>query len=131
MPVAEGPTLIFDGDCAFCTRCAAWLAARLPSHVQVLTAQRAPLAALGLSPEQANDAAWWIDATGQKHRGHRAIAAALTACGGPWRRLGKPLTWPGISLLAAATYELVARNRHRLGCRNCKKKTTRGGPALE
>ena len=124
------PALVYDGDCGFCQRCADWIVTRLEVDVHVVASQQAPLAALGLNPEQAADAAWWIDGDRTQHRGHRAITAALGACGGSWARLGQALTWPGISLLAAAAYELIARNRHRLGCRNCLSKTTRGGPAI-
>ena len=125
------PTLIYDGDCDFCRRCADWISARLPAGTLVVASQEADLAALSLTARQASGAAWWIDAGGDQHRGYRAIAAALQACGGVWSRIGRVLTCPGISLLAAGVYELVARNRHRLGCRNCLKKTARGGPALD
>ena len=125
------PTLIYDGDCDFCKRCANWLAARLPAGVSILASPEADLAAVGLSEQQAADAAWWIDEDGTPHRGHRAIAESLRACGGNWARLGSLLILPGVSFLAAVVYELIARNRHRLGCRNCIKKTQRGGPALD
>ena len=127
---ARRPALVYDGDCVFCTRCAAWIATRLPEGTPVLASQEADLAALDLTAEQASEAAWWIDAEGDQHRGHRAIAAALRACGGGWALLGRALVWPGISFLAAGVYELIARNRHRLGCKNCVEKTQRGGPAL-
>ena len=123
------PALVYDGDCAFCGRCADWIRARLTADVAVVPAERADLAALGLTAQQAAEAAWWIDVGGRR-RGHRAIAAALGACEGVWARLGRVLAWPGISLLAAGVYALVARNRRRLGCRNCLKRTRRGGPAL-
>lgn len=126
-PEADLPALVYDGDCAFCRRCAAWIAARLPEGATVVASQQADLAALGLTPQEAADAAWWIDTNGGAHRGHRAIAAALGACAGLWSRLGRMLSRPGISLLAAGTYELIAHNRHRLGCRNCLRRTQRGG----
>ena len=129
-PEADLPALVYDGDCAFCQRCADWIAARLPAGVSVMASQEADLAGLRLSPHQAAGAAWWVDTDGRHHRGHRAIAASLRACRGGWSKVGRVLTWPGISLLAAAVYELIARNRHRLGCTNCFKKTQRGGPAL-
>ena len=44
--------------------------------------------------------------------------------------MGQALTAPLISPVAAAVYELVARNRNRLGCKNCLRRTRRGGPAL-
>ncbi|MCY3952432.1 MAG: DUF393 domain-containing protein [bacterium] len=124
------PALVYDGDCGFCQRCADWIVTRLEVDAAVVASQQAPLAALGLNPEQAADAAWWIDSDGMQHGGHRAIAAALGACGGPWARLGRTLAWPGMSLLAAGVYELVARNRHRFGCKSCLEKTRRGGPAI-
>ena len=127
----RSPALIYDGDCDFCRRCADWIAARLPADASVIAFQQADLSAAGLSERQASDAAWWIDTDGAHHRGHRAIAESLRACGGPWARLGQALTWPVISLLAAGVYDLVARNRHRLGCRNCVKKTRRGGAAFD
>ena len=130
MATPQLPALIYDGDCAFCGRCAAWIATRLPAGTLVLASGQADLDSLGLSSEQAADAAWWIDDGGDHHRGHRAIAAALRACGAGWGMLGRTLTAPGISLLAAGVYELVARNRHRFGCRNCVEKTQRGGPAF-
>lgn len=123
-------TLIYDGDCDFCRRCADWIGARLPAGTPVVAAQEADLAAAGLSEQQAIAAAWWIDTDGARHRGHRAIAESLRACGGAWARLGRLLILPGVSLLAAGVYELIARNRRRLGCENCLKKTRRGGPAL-
>ena len=126
----RSPTLIYDGDCDFCGRCADWIAARLPAGACVVASQQADLAAVGLSEQQATDAAWWIDADGTHHRGHRAIAESLRACGGSWSRLGRLLILPGVSLLAAGVYELVARNRHRLGCKNCLEKSHRGGPAV-
>ena len=123
------PTLVYDGDCAFCQRCADWIAAHVPVEVQVVPSQQADLAALGLSAQQASDAAWWIDSDSPQ-RGHRAVAAALRAAGGIWKPLGHTLTAPLISPVAAAVYELVARNRNRLGCKNCLRRTRRGGPAL-
>ena len=122
--------LVYDGDCGFCRGCADWIAARLPAGTPVLASQQAHLAGLGLTADQAAGAAWWIDGDGTRHRGHRAVAAALGACGGRWAKLGAVLTWPGVSLAAAGVYGLVARNRRRLGCRDCLTETTRGGPAL-
>lgn len=127
----RSPALIYDGDCDFCGRCADWIAARLPAGVSVVASQQADLAAVGLSAQQATDAAWWIDADGTQHSGHRAIAESLRACGGSWSRLGRLLILPGVSLLAAGVYGLVARYRHHLGCKNCIEKTQRGGPAFD
>ena len=124
------PALVYDGDCDFCRRWADWIATRLPAGTPVVASQETDLAAVGLREQQATEAAWWIDTDGAHHRGHRAIAESLRACGGSWGRLGRLLILPGVSLLAAGVYAFIARNRHRLGCKNCLKKSQRGGPAL-
>jgi predicted DCC family thiol-disulfide oxidoreductase YuxK len=110
------PLLEFDGDCGFCTRSAEWVRTRLPagSGVAVEPWQRLDLDALGLSREDVASAAWWIDRDGTKRRGHLAIAAALRAIGGAWGVVGRVLTWPVLSQLAALAYRLTARYRYRL-----------------
>jgi predicted DCC family thiol-disulfide oxidoreductase YuxK len=107
-------TLIFDGDCAFCTSSARWLQRRLPHHAEVMPWQAADLARFGLCPAQVSTAAYWIDTDGRAWRGHRGIARALTASTGAWPILGRVMELPGPRQVAAVGYALVARFRHRL-----------------
>src|ERR1700727_446258 len=70
------PTLLYDGDCAFCTRCAHALE-RIGPDAESLAWQSADLAELGITEEQATDAVQWIQIDGTIRSGHEAIAAIL------------------------------------------------------
>lgn len=114
VPPPNQPVLVYDGDCAFCTRTARWIEARLPSNVRVAPSQALDLDALGLSEHDVATAAWWVDATGRRWRGHEAVAQALRAAGGWERPVGRLLLTPPISWVAAAAYGWVARNRSKM-----------------
>lgn len=74
--------------------------------------QKADLDRLGLDAEHAARAAWWFEPSGRRLRGHRAIGAALVACGGFWRTVGLLLMLPPpIAWVATAAYALIARLR--------------------
>ena len=107
------PTLVFDGDCGFCSTAARWAGAHLGDRASVEPAQRLGkdgLDRLGLSPEDAAAAAWWVDPdAGISVRGHRAIGEALVAIGGRWRLLGRLCLVAPTSWVAAAVYGLTAR----------------------
>jgi len=98
--------LVYDGDCGFCTSAARWAGGERAAW-QELGAGR--LARLGLTVEEARDAAWWVDETG-RYRGHLAIGHALAERS----PLGRALLVPPLSWLGAAVYPLAARWRHRL-----------------
>lgn len=106
--------LIYDGDCGFCTRTAAWLRRRLPKGYEVQASQRlADLEELGLDRRRVHEAAYWIDPDGRRHRGHRAIIRALESSRGVLGLLSKAAgAWP-LDSLASWVYAVVARNRHR------------------
>lgn len=106
-------TLVFDGDCAFCTSSARWIERRLPSDVAVVPWQRQDLDALGLTEDDVTRAAWWLDGD-QRAPGHLAVGRALEAMGGAWRPLGWLCRVPPTSWVAAGAYRLVARYRHRM-----------------
>lgn len=108
------PTLVFDGDCAFCTSSARLLARIVGPAAAIVPWQRTDLAALGIGEEQASAAVQWVGRDGAVRSGHEAIAAALIAAGRPWSLAGRLLLLPGLSRLAALAYRLVAENRQRL-----------------
>lgn len=108
------PTLVFDGDCAFCTSCVRWLEKRVRPDADIVAWQLADLDALGVSEEQAADAVQWARPDGAVLAGHEAIAAMLSTAGPIWRIAGRILLLPGVSWMAARAYRLVAVNRHRL-----------------
>lgn len=117
MPPPRVPVLIYDGDCGFCTSVAAAISHRWRAPAEVAAWQHlgdGGLADLGLTTEEAQQAAWWVDTEGRRFRGHMAVAKALTAAGG-WRRMvGAVLLVPPVSWAAALGYRLVVRYRYRL-----------------
>lgn len=114
---AAGPVLVYDGECGFCRRCAAWVAAVLPRRPEIVPWQSTDLAALGLTAERCSAALQWVGTPRAGARrirsGHLAVAALLRHAGGPWWILGAILATPPASWLAAGAYAWVARNRHR------------------
>lgn len=106
-------TLLYDGDCGFCTTCVHALE-RIGPDAEIVAWQLADLAQLGVSEAQAADAVQWVEPDGEVRSGHEAIAAALISAAGIWRPIGRALLLPGISWLAARAYLLIAHNRYRL-----------------
>jgi predicted DCC family thiol-disulfide oxidoreductase YuxK len=109
----ERSVLLYDGDCAFCTKCARGLE-RIGPDAEIVAWQLTGLDELGITEEQAADAVQWVQIDGTVRSGHEAIAAVLNSAGGIWKIIGHILLLPGISLMAAKAYRLVVRNRYRL-----------------
>ena len=107
-------TLVYDGDCGFCTATARWAQRRLSDDYRVVPSQLADLDAVGLTQEDVVRSAWWIDPDGTRWDEHRSIAKALGAMKAPWPALGRMLTFGPISPLARWAYRLVANNRFRI-----------------
>lgn len=105
--------LLYDGDCAFCTRCAD-LIERIGPDAEIVPWQFSDLPELGVSAVQASEAVQWVGSDGEVRSGHEAIAAVLGRAGWPWRVAGRTLVLPGLSWFAAKAYRLVADNRYRL-----------------
>lgn len=117
MGVARSELLVFDGDCGFCTFSAEWVARDWPPGPRAVAWQHLGadgLAAVGLSPGQAQQAAWWVDGMGHLSKGHRAVAKSLTACRGPKKYVGIMISSPPLSWVAAVVYSLIVRYRYRL-----------------
>jgi predicted DCC family thiol-disulfide oxidoreductase YuxK len=113
MSPRERPILVYDGDCAFCTKCVHVLE-RIEPDAEIVPWQFADLAELGITEEQAAAAVQWIQLDGTVRSGHAAIAGVLSTAGRIWKTIGRVLLLPGVSWLAAKGYGLVARNRYRL-----------------
>jgi predicted DCC family thiol-disulfide oxidoreductase YuxK len=108
------PTLVFDGDCAFCSRSAEVARRVLPADCAIVPWQWADLGALGVTAERARSEVLWIEPDGRVSGGARAVARGLRAAGLPWSLLGVALSLPPVSWVAPAVYRLVAANRYRL-----------------
>ena len=108
------PTLLFDGDCAFCTRSAELARRVLPASVDVVAWQFADLDGFGTTAERAQAEVLWVDRDGAVSGGAPAVARALRAAGLPWAAFGVVLSVPPVRWVAPFVYRLVAANRYRL-----------------
>ncbi|WDZ86664.1 thiol-disulfide oxidoreductase DCC family protein [Micromonospora cathayae] len=110
----ERSTFVYDGDCAFCTRCAEFIERRIPTEVTVVPWQFADLDALGLTVAECEEAVQWVGADGSRAAGPDAIARLLGTSNAGWRAGGGLLRLPPVRVAAWPVYRWVARNRHRL-----------------
>ena len=119
-------TLVYDGDCGFCTTSANWIAGHWPEEGgpvaipwQRLT--EADVEETKLTQSEFERAAWWIQGN-TCEEGSRAVAHALIAARGIWSIIGRILLAPPISWVAPLGYRIVARYRYRLpgGTPACK-----------
>jgi predicted DCC family thiol-disulfide oxidoreductase YuxK len=112
------PWLVFDGDCAFCTSSAQWLADRLDRpggpNVRLVPWQFTDLAALGTTAQRAQREVLWVATDGTIHGGAAAFADWLKFRGGAYAIAGHLMSLPFVRLLAAAVYRVIAKNRHRM-----------------
>jgi predicted DCC family thiol-disulfide oxidoreductase YuxK len=108
------PALVFDGDCAFCSRSAALARRILPADCAVVPWQQVDLATAGITAERARTEVLWIDRAGAVTGGAAAVARALRAAGGFLALIGLLLSLPPIRWAAPPVYRLVAANRYRL-----------------
>lgn len=117
MTGVEHSILIYDGDCGFCTAAAMWVSASWRSAARAVPFQALgseDLAGFGLTPDDVRKTAWWVDSSGRRDGGHRAVGRALLECRG-WRRvLGRAVLLPALSVISRSGYALVSRYRHML-----------------
>lgn len=111
---ADVPVLVYDGDCAFCTRSVRFIERRIRRRPRIAAWQHLDLASLGLTREMCETAVQWVGVDGEVASGHRAVSRTLIHGGGGWRVLGRLIVLPGVDVLAGILYRWVARNRHRL-----------------
>ena len=105
-------TLLFDGDCGFCSS-SARLAARLAPAVEVRPYQDVDLTAFGVTAAQCAGALQWLGRGGPA-AGSAAVARLLLVAGRGWPVVGRVLLAPGIRRVADGVYRAVAANRYRL-----------------
>ncbi|MBS2964551.1 DUF393 domain-containing protein [Actinocrinis puniceicyclus] len=110
------PTLVFDGDCGFCTASVHVLERWCRPEVRFVPWQRLDLAAHRLTREQVTTSVQWLPVTADApiRSGAAAVARVLLRSRRPWRPLGALMLMPPISWLAAAAYKVISANRYRL-----------------
>jgi predicted DCC family thiol-disulfide oxidoreductase YuxK len=111
---SQGPLLVFDGDCGFCTSAVDRLRQWLPRFPRTSPWQWLDLDEYGLSPDDVARYAWVVTSD-HHYAGHLAFSALLRMQRGfLWRLAGNLLATPPVSWVAAMGYDWIARNRHRL-----------------
>lgn len=108
------PTLVYDGDCGFCTKSAHFIDRRSAQRFDVVPAQSLHLESVGLTFDKVMSAAWWLEPGQAPQGGHDAIAASLRSATLPWSLAGRLIALPGIRTCGRWLYPVIARNRHRL-----------------
>jgi predicted DCC family thiol-disulfide oxidoreductase YuxK len=107
------PTLLFDGDCGFCTSSARWLERHAPSIAIVQPWQRADLDRIGVSEQACRDAVQWVDED-RRSSGPVAFADYARTSTAGWRAIGRLVGTPIGLRLAWPVYRWIARNRGRM-----------------
>jgi predicted DCC family thiol-disulfide oxidoreductase YuxK len=125
--VPVGDLIVFDGTCVFCSAFARFMVRwDRRAHFRFVTAHsptgQALYAAHGLDGQAMATNIVVVD--GVPHVKLRAFAAAMRRIGWPWRVFGVLDLIPHV--VADPVYDWIARNRYRLGRRECPVP----GPAL-
>ena len=115
-------TLIFDGDCGFCTTAANFIVKNSKTKIVAVPWQRTDLSKFSLTEAQVADQVYLVvheDSFG----GHEAFAMVFRVQPNSFVRfMGKIMMSRYLRWLAAPTYRLVAKYRHKLpgGTPACK-----------
>jgi predicted DCC family thiol-disulfide oxidoreductase YuxK len=111
----ERPVLVFDGDCGFCSSSVRFIERHIPVDADIVPFQTTDLAPLGTTRSRAEREVLWVTRDGEVYGGAAAAAHVLRASSRrAWRPLGRIISVPPISWLAAGVYRVVAINRHRM-----------------
>jgi predicted DCC family thiol-disulfide oxidoreductase YuxK len=105
-------TLVYDGDCAFCTSSVQWLTRRRVNVGEVIAWQHADLARYGLTQEQC-EAAVQLVLPERTWSGHKAFGRLLLRSQWWWKPLGALILVPPTSWVARAVYRWIADHRDR------------------
>jgi len=110
-----GGTLIFDGDCGFCTRSRNLLVRLDRKHrMRTVPLQRPGVPEqAGVSREELGKSVYWLAEDGSTRTGAEAVNAALSTALGT-SIPSRIYRLPGVRALQEAVYRWVAANRHRL-----------------
>lgn len=110
------PTLVFDGDCGFCTASVNWIKRWCRPAARFVPWQELDLAAHGLTEAQVTRAVQWLPVSDSApiRSGAQAVARVLLRSRWPWRPVGLLMMLPPLSWLAAVGYRIIAANRYRL-----------------
>lgn len=117
MTAIAKPTLVFDGDCGFCTTSIHWAERWCRPAVRFVPWQELDLEAHGLTFEAVTTAVQWLGPRSTERpvpKGSAAIARTLLRSRWPFRPIGALMLVPPVSWLAAGVYRVIANNRYRM-----------------
>jgi predicted DCC family thiol-disulfide oxidoreductase YuxK len=105
-------TLVYDGECDFCTRLARWVERHDRRGRVVARPNQEPglIDTLGLTRDEVDRASWAVD-RGGRFAGAAGINRVLRELGGGWRLLGLLYLLPPIGWVEDRYYRRVARRR--------------------
>jgi len=115
-------TLIFDGDCGFCTTAANFIVKHSKTKIVAVPWQRTDLSKFSLTEAQVADQVYLVVGD-ESFGGHEAFAMVFRVQPNALVRLmGKIMMSKYLRWFAAPTYRLVAKYRHKLpgGTPACK-----------
>ena len=119
---SQTPTLIFDGDCGFCTTTANFIVRRSKTPIVAHPWQFIDTTEYGVLQPQATDRVYMV-VNGQPFGGHEAFAAILRLQNN-WflSAIAFLMVVPPLCWLSRLGYRLVAKYRHKLpgGTPACK-----------
>jgi predicted DCC family thiol-disulfide oxidoreductase YuxK len=112
--IAATPTLIYDGECGFCTASVRFVERWVRPRCNIEAWQLTDLRSRGISRQRAEHEVLWVTSAGAVYGGAHAVARLLLNAGRSWRGVGALLMVPPFSWLARVVYTIVARYRGRL-----------------
>lgn len=109
----ERLTLVYDGECQFCTRTARWVERQdRRGRLSVRPNQEAGLIeSVGLTREDVARAAWAVEPGGRRFEGAAAINRVLAELGGAWSVVGWLYRVPPLRWVEDRYYARAARRR--------------------
>ncbi len=115
--MSDAAMFLYDGDCAFCTRCASLLQRHMHTPARIVAWQAIDLASLAVTEADCAAAVQWVVA-GQVAAGPAAFASLLRSAtrsrGLGWRLAGRVLATRPVLAVAWPAYRFVARHRHQM-----------------
>jgi len=112
--VADGRlTLVYDGECGFCTRLARWVERHDRDGRVTARPNQEPglIESLGMSRGEVDRASWAVESGGGRFEGAAGINRVLRELGGGWRLVGSLYLVPPIAWIEDRYYGRVARRR--------------------
>jgi predicted DCC family thiol-disulfide oxidoreductase YuxK len=115
-------SVIYDGDCAFCSSTARFGKSKIAPKLEFLAYQQIDLGKYGLTAAECEKSLQFVSDNNEIFVGAKAVARILISAGFPYLILGRIMNLPILNKLAQLGYHLVAKNRHRLpgGTPTCK-----------